>query len=333
MESDIKRRDFLKQGLLLAGTAGVLASGLAPKAAFSQTQGNSVRRADRYEDSFIFERKPFKWPGNKTLAVWIAPNVEVWHYDSAAGTGVSPNVRNIVPDVINYAWREYGMRVGLWRIADTLDAAGVKATVALNSAVAEAHPKALQEMKKRGWEFMGHGITNSENLAGLNLEKERELIQTVLRTIEQATGQRPRGWLGSGLAETYNTLDILAEEGVIYCGDWNNDDQPYPMKVKKGKMFSIPYCMEINDIPLFIRKGYTGEQYFRSVVDQFDTLYADSAKQPRVMGIPLHPMIIGQPLRIKYLQRALAHIKKHDRVWFATGGEIIDAYQRANPVG
>jgi allantoinase len=333
VENDIKRRDFLKQGLLLAGTAGVLASGLAPKAVFAQTQGNSVRRADRYEDSFIFERKPFKWPGNKTLAVWIAPEVEVWHYDSPAGTGVSPNVRNIVPDVINYAWREYGMRVGLWRIADTLDAAGVKATVALNSAVAEAHPKALQEMKKRGWEFMGHGITNSENLAGLNLEKERELIQTVLKTIEQATDQRPRGWLGSGLAETYNTLDILAEEGVIYCGDWNNDDQPYPMKVKKGRMFSIPYCMEINDIPLFIRKGYTGEQYFRSVVDQFDTLYADSAKQPRVMGIPLHPMIVGQPLRIKYLQRALAHMKKHDRVWFATGSEIIDAYQRANPVG
>jgi allantoinase len=333
MERDIKRRDFLKQGLLLAGTAGVLASGLVPKAAFAQTQGNSVRRADRYEDSFIFERKPFKWPGNKTLAVWIAPNVEIWHYDSPAGTGVSPNVRNIVPDVINYAWREYGMRVGLWRIADTLDAAGVKATVALNSAVTEAHPKALQEMKKRGWEFMGHGITNSENLAGLNLEKERELIQTVLKTIEQATGQRPRGWLGSGLAETYNTLDILAEEGVIYCGDWNNDDQPYPMKVKKGRMFSIPYCMEINDIPLFIRKGYTGEQYFRSVVDQFDTLYADSAKQPRVMGIPLHPMIVGQPLRIKYLQRALVHMKKHDRVWFATGSEIIEAYQRANPVG
>jgi peptidoglycan/xylan/chitin deacetylase (PgdA/CDA1 family) len=333
MQSDIKRRDFLKRGLLFVGTASVLTSGLARKTAFAQTQGQSVRRADRYEDSFIFERKPFKWPGNKTLAVWIAPNVEVWHYDSPAGTGVSPNVRNIVPDVINYAWREYGMRVGLWRIADTLDAAGVKATVALNSAVAEANPKALEEMKRRGWEFMGHGITNSENLAGLNLEKERELIQTVLRTIEQATGQRPRGWLGSGLAETYNTLDILAEEGVIYCGDWNNDDQPYPMKVKKGKMFSIPYCMEINDIPLFIRKGYTGEQYFRSVVDQFDTLYADSAKQPRVMGIPLHPMIVGQPLRIKYLQRALAHIKKHERVWFATGGEIIDAYQRANPVG
>ena len=330
MELNMKRRDFLKHGLILAGGAGVLACGLASTTAFAQTKVKSVRRADRYEDSFIFERKPFKWPGNKTLAVWIAPNVEVWHYDAPAGQAVSPNVRNIVPDVINYAWREYGMRVGLWRIADTLDAIGVKATVALNSAVAEAHPKSLEEMKKRGWEFMGHGITNSENLAGLNLEKEREVIQTVLKTIEQATGLKPRGWLGSGLAETYNTLDILAEEGVIYCGDWNNDDQPYPMKVRKGRMFSIPYCMEINDISLFMRKGYTGEQYLQSVVDQFDTLYADSAKQPRVLGIPLHPMIVGQPLRSKYLERALAHIKKHDRVWFATGSEIIEAYQRAN---
>jgi len=203
----------------------------------------------------------------------------------------------------------------------------------LNSAVCETFPKAIDEMKKRGWEFMGHGITNSERLAGLNLEKEREVIQNVLKTIEQSTGRRPRGWLGVGLTETNNTLDILAEEGVNFCGDWNNDDQPYPMKVKKGKLFSIPYCMEINDIPLFIRKGYTGEQYYRSVIDQFDTLYADSKKQPRVMGIPLHPMIIGQPLRIKYLQRAVAHIKKHDRVWFATGSEIIDAYQRAHPVG
>jgi len=322
------RRDFLKNGLTLAGAAGALSSALAP-GALAQTQGGSVRRADRYDDSFIFERKPFAWPGNATLAVWVAPNVEVWRYDSPAGQAISPNDRNIVPDVVNYAWREYGLRVGLWRLADVLDAAAVKATVALNSAVAETHPKAVDEMKRRGWEFMGHGITNSENLAGLNADKERALIQTVLRTIEQATGRRPRGWLGPGLAETQNTLDILAEEGVNYCGDWNSDDQPYPMKVRKGRMFSIPYCMEINDIPLFIRKGYTGEQYLQSVVDQFDTLYADSTKQPRVLGLPLHPMITGQPLRSRYLERALAHMKKHERVWFATGSEIIDAYQRA----
>jgi peptidoglycan/xylan/chitin deacetylase (PgdA/CDA1 family) len=335
------RRDFLKRSSLLAGAAGALASGVAAPAAAQtgaptgptgrggvETQGRAVRRAERYDDSFIFERKPFTWPGGKTLAVWIVPNVEVWRYDSPSGQAISPNDRGIVPDVVNYAWREYGMRVGLWRFADVLDAAGVKATVALNAAVVEHHPKAVDEMKKRGWEFMGHGITNSENLAGLTLETERNLIQTALRTIEQATGRRPRGWLGSGLTETYNTLDILAEEGVVYCGDWNSDDQPYRMKVQAGRMYSVPYCMEINDIPLFIRKGYTGEQYLQSVVDQFDALYADSAKQPRVMGIPLHPMITGQPLRIKYLERALAHMKQRDKVWFATGSEIVDAYQR-----
>jgi peptidoglycan/xylan/chitin deacetylase (PgdA/CDA1 family) len=314
------RRDFIKRSLFLAGTASFLTSGLAPIGAYAQTLGK-MRRSERYEDSYIFERKPFTWPGNKTLAVWIAPNVEVWHYDSPVGAAVSPNVANRVPDVINYAWREYGIRVGLWRIADVLDAAGIKATVALNSAVCDTFPKAMDEMKRRGWEFMGHGTTNSESLAGLNPEKEKEVIQHVLKTIEQATGQRPRGWLGSGLAQNYNTLDILAEEGVIYCGDWNNDDQPYPMKVKNGKLFAIPYCMEINDIPLFIR----------SVIDQFETLYADSQTHARVMGIPLHPMITGQPLRIKYLERAIAEIKKHERVWFATGSEIIDAYQRAHP--
>jgi peptidoglycan/xylan/chitin deacetylase (PgdA/CDA1 family) len=327
------RRDFLKHSGLLAGAAGALASAVAAPAAAQtggvETQGRAVRRADRYDDSFIFERKPFTWPGNKTLAVWIVPNVEVWRYDSPSGQAITPNDRGIVPDVVNYAWREYGMRVGLWRFADVLDAAGIKATVALNAAVVEHHPKAVDEMRKRGWEFMGHGITNSENLAGLTLDTERNLIQTALRTIEQATGRRPRGWLGSGLTETYNTLDILAEEGVVYCGDWNSDDQPYRMKVKTGRLYSVPYCMEINDIPLFIRKGYTGEQYLQSVVDQFDALYADSAKQPRVMGIPLHPMITGQPLRIKYLERALAHMKQRDNVWFATGSEIVDAYQRA----
>lgn len=330
MQDGNDRRDFLKKSLSLAASAGLLTSGLMPIAALAQTIGKPMRRADRYEDTFIFERKPFKWPGNKTLAVWIAPNIEVWHYDSPAGTAVSPNVANRVPDVINYAWREYGMRVGLWRVADVLDAAGIKASVALNSAICETFPKAMEQMKKRGWEFMGHGTTNSENLAGLALEKEREVIQHVLKTIEQSTGKKVRGWLGTGLTETYNTLDILAEEGVTYCGDWNSDDQPYPMKVKKGKMISIPYCMEINDLPLFLRKNYTGEQYYKSLIDQFDTLYADSAKHSRVMGIPLHPMITGQPLRIKYLQQAIAYIKKHERVWFATAGEIVDAYERAH---
>ena len=228
----LNRRDFLTRSCGLVGAASVLSA--------QERRSNAVRRPDRFDDSFIFDRKPFTWPGGKTLAIWIIPNVEVWQFDSPAGAAISPNTGNRVPDVINYAWRDYGMRVGLWRIADALDAAGVRATVALNSMVCDVFPKAVDEMKKRGWEFMGHGITNSSTLANLSLSEEREVIQTTLRTIQQATGKRPRGWLGPGLTETFNTLDILAEEEVTYVGDWNSDDQPFAMKVKKGKLFAIP---------------------------------------------------------------------------------------------
>lgn len=322
----MRRRDFLSRSLWLS--AGVLAPAWAAKNALAQIPGMAVRRSGRYDDSFIFERKPFKWPGGKTLAVWIIPNVEAWTFDSAVGQAITPNAGN-VPDVVNYAWREYGIRVGLWRIADVLDAAGVRATVALNSSVCELFPKAIEEMKKRRWELMGHGITNSKSLPGLNLDQEKEVIRTVLRTIEQASGERPKGWLGPGLGETFNTPDILAEEGVIYVGDWNNDDQPCPIKVKKGKLFALPYCMEINDIGLDVRHGYTGEQYLKAVMDQFETLHSDSQKISRVIGIPLHPFLTGQPLRIKYLREAIKRMQGYDGVWFATGSEIAQAYERA----
>ena len=323
-------------GIVLAPSASIAqtvdnrrSGSTAENASGAQTPSKTVRRPERYEDSLIFERKPFTWPGGKTLAVWIIPNVEAWSYDSAVGVTTSPNPGNAVPDVINYAWREYGMRVGLWRIADALDSAGVRATVALNSSVCEIFPKAVEEMKKRRWEFMGHGITNSQLLSSTSsVDEERNVIQTALRTIEHAVGERPKGWLGPGLAETFNTLDILAEEGVRYVGDWNNDDQPYPMKVKKGKLLSVPYCMELNDIGLFARHGYTGEEYLRAVTDQFETLYSESQKLARVMGIPLHPFLTGQPLHIKYFQQAIAHMQRQDRVWFATGIEIAEAYER-----
>jgi allantoinase len=318
---------ILAPGVSMAQTADQRRSGAADNVARAQTPIKNVRRPERYDDSLIFERKPFTWPGGKTLAVWIIPNVEAWSYDSAVGVTTSPNPGEVVPDVINYAWREYGMRVGLWRIADVLDSAGLRATVALNSSVCEVFPKAIEEMKKRHWEFMGHGITNSQLLSSLSSDDERNVIHAALSTIERAVGERPKGWLGPGLAETFNTLDVLAEEGVRYVGDWNNDDQPYAMKVKKGKLFSVPYCMELNDISLFARHGYTGDEYFKAVTDQFETLYAESHKLARVMGIPLHPFITGQPLHIKYFQQAIAHIQKQDRVWFATGNEIAEAYE------
>jgi peptidoglycan/xylan/chitin deacetylase (PgdA/CDA1 family) len=256
--------------------------------------------------------------------------VEVWDFQSGSGAAISPQAGNVSPDVINYAWREYGMRVGLWRIADALDSLGMRATVALNSGVCQAFPQAIEQMKKRGWEFMGHGITNSKTLANLSLDEERQTIREVLRTIEQATGEKPRGWLGPGLTETFNTPDVLAEEGVQYVGDWNNDDQPYPMKVKKGKLFSLPYCMDLNDMHLLNRHAYTGEQYLQALTDQFETLYAESERTTKVMGIPLHPFLAGQPLYTRYLHQALAKMQPRERVWFTTGSEIVKAYEQVH---
>jgi allantoinase len=327
----MNRRTFLNRGCWLMGAAGAVTAGLAPLSLLGQSK--TIHRPGRYAESLIFERKrTFSWPGGKTLAVWIIPNVEVFQFDAPSGGGISPD-RGAIPDVINFAWREYGMRVGLWRLADVMDSLGVRATVALNSGVCEVFPKAIEQMKKLNWEFMGHGITNSQSLAKLNLDQEKEVIRTTLSTIEQATGARPRGWLSPGLTETFNTLDILADQGVRYVGDWNNDDQPYLMKVKTGKLASLPYCMELNDTSLFNRHAYTGDQYLGALTDQFEALYSESQKLPKVMGIPIHPYLTGQPKRTKYFKQAIAQMQKQERVWFATGSEILEAYERSQIAG
>lgn len=328
----MNRRDFLSRSLWTMGAAGALSAGLYPKTLSAQAQNKTIHGNKRYDKSLIFERKPtFSWPGGKTLAIWVIPNVEVWHFDSTAG-GAIGSTSPVAPDVMNYAWREYGMRVGLWRIAEAMDSLGIRATVALNSGVCEEFPKAIEQMKKLKWEFMGHGITNSQNLSSkMNFDEENELVQTVVRVIEQATGKKPRGWLGPGLAESFNTPDILAAHGIEYVGDWNNDDQPYPMKVKKGNLTALPYSLELNDMTLLFRRGYTGDQYLKVLTDQFDTLYNESKKLPKAMGVPLHPFLAGQPWRTKYLSQALAQMQKQPGVWFATGSEILDAYRSSQP--
>ena len=320
MKKTVNRRDFLNKSLGLCAAAGALA------ASGSRAVAQTVRRPGRFEENtLITERKPFTWPGGKTLAVWIIPNVEVFVLNRPG----SPTAKvQGDQDVVGYTWREYGMRVGLWRIADVMDQAGIRATVALNAGVCDVWPKAIEEMDERGWEMMGHNETNSRSLKGIPLEEEERIIHSTLKVIEQATKKKVRGWLGTGLGENFTTLDILAEAGVRYTGDWNNDDVPYPMKVKSGEMYALNYGNAINDIS-FYGKGHTGEEYYQMVANQFDTLYADSQKLPRVMGIPLHPFHTGEPLRIKYFEKAVQHMKKQDKVWFATGSEILDAYVKA----
>lgn len=281
---------------------------------------------ERFEYSPIISRKPFKLPLEARLAVWVVINIEYFDIGSSEFAFAGDPGLKIIPDVRNYATRDYGSRIGVWRIMEVLDRHEIRATVALNSGVCDHYPVIIEEGKKRKWEFMGHGISNSMLLAGLSEDEERRVIGSSLDTIAKAVGQRPVGWLSPGLTETFNTPDILAEAGIKYLCDWCNDDQPYPMKVKKGNFISIPYSREINDIPIFISHHLTASQFTEIVSDQFDCLYREGAGQARIMAIALHPFVIGTPFRIASLDRALRYIKSHQNVWFATGWEIARYY-------
>lgn len=278
----------------------------------------------RYDYSPIITRKPFKLPGQARVAVWVIPNIE--YFDIGLPLPSSMVSRQIVPDVKNYGVRDYGARIGVWRLMEVLDRHNIKGTVALNSDVCEHYPIIIEEGKKRGWEFMGHGTTNSIHLHGLTETEERQVISRTLDTIARSSGERPRGWLSPGLSETFHSPDILAEEGVKYLCDWCSDDQPYTMRVRKGSLISIPYTQDINDIQIFIEQHLTPAQFYEVVKDQFDTLYSEGASQARVMAIALHPFIIGAPLRIGWLDKALKYISSHEKVWFATGWEIASWY-------
>ncbi|MGH7905376.1 MAG: polysaccharide deacetylase family protein [Candidatus Binataceae bacterium] len=280
---------------------------------------------DRFEYSPIIKRAPLRWPNGARLALWIIPNIEYHEFDGP-GVGVNPAVA--LPDILNYGWRDYSLRVGVWRFMALMDKFGLRGTVALNANVCDFYPQIIEEGLKRNWEFMGHGLTNSQLLAGLPEEKEREVVRETVEKIKKATGQAPRGWLGPALAETPRTPDILAENGISYVCDWCNDDQPYPMRVKKGRLISVPYSIEINDIPFFVGKGATPEQFRQAIQDQFDVLYEEGKETGKVMAIALHPFITSAPHRHKSLEAAIAYVTRHRDVWFTTGGEIADWYYK-----
>ena len=220
----------------------------------------------------------------------------------------------------------YGNRIGIWRLMELLDKHNIRASVLLNSEVCEHYPIIIEEGKKRGWEFLGHGTTNSVLLSGMSKAEERQIITTTVDVITKAVGQRPLGWLGPALQETFNTPDILAENGIRYLCDWCCDDQPFPMKVKRGRLISVPYSLDLNDIPAFIHQHLTPQQFCEMIKDQFDTLYQEGVDQARIMCITTHPFLIGMPFRIGWLDKALDYMKSHKDVWFTTSGEIASWY-------
>lgn len=278
---------------------------------------------DRYPYWPLPERPVLRWPGDARVAFWVVPNVEHFRFERPSSEAVWEVP---IPDVASFAQRDYGVRVGIWRLMELLDRHGVRATASLNADVCRYYPQIVEAGCERGWEWMGHGLSNSQRLSGMEEEQERATIREVVSIIAEHTGRAPRGWLGPALAETLRTPDLLAEAGITYLADWCADDQPFPMRVRQGRMLAVPYSLELNDLPAFVRKGLDAEQFYRMVCDQFDVLYAEGERSGRVMALPLHPFLSGHPFRSKWLDKALDYVLGHERVWCATGGEIAAWY-------
>lgn len=261
----------------------------------------------------IIDHPPVRWPDDARVAVWVIPNIEHFHLD----------VPGPMPDIRNFSRRDYGNRVGIWRLMETLAKHEVKGTVALNGEVGKYYPRIMEEAVRLDWELMGHGLTNSRLLTEMDPEEEAAAINEV-RTIIESHGRKMMGWLGPGLGETWDTLDLLKKAGCTYVADWVNDDLPYAMN---NGLYSIPYSIELNDMPLFNMPSISNDEFLTRICTAFDTLYEEGANCGRVMGLALHPFLIGTPSRIKTLDRALAYMRSHDKVWFARGSEIIEAYK------
>ena len=279
----------------------------------------------RADFSPIFDRKPLKLPGGARVAVWPVINVEEWDINEPMARTVLPTPQgvSVIPDIPNFGWFDYGLRVGFWRMKQVLDDYGIRATVSLNASVCLSYPQLVEESLKSGWEILGHGFIQRV----INKEPdERAVIRKTISTIREFTGTAPRGWMGPGLAETFDTPDILAEEGIEYIADWCNDDQPYPMIVKSGSLVALPYTVELNDIPVYLVQNHRSPELFERAKDHFDTLYREGADSARIMCVSTHPYITGAAHRIKYYGKIFEYIRQHDDVIFMTGSEILDWY-------
>jgi peptidoglycan/xylan/chitin deacetylase (PgdA/CDA1 family) len=270
------------------------------------------------------QRQPYAWPGGAKLAVYLGLNHEHFAFGSGLGAELAPAL--VQPDVLNFAWRDYGNRVGAWRLLELLDELSMPATVLLNSAVYDYAPALVAAHRARGDEIAGHGRTNSERQSLLEDAAERALIAEATAAITRAEGSPPRGWLSPWIAESLRTPDMLAEAGYRYTLNWCADDAPVWMATEAGRLLAIPYPQEVNDIPAIIARKDGAEQFAAMIVADFDErLRQIRDGLPQVMGIALHPYIVGQPYRLRALRQALAHVAQaRPDVWITTAGAIYD---------
>jgi allantoinase len=280
----------------------------------------------RYDYSALPHRPNFAWPGGKRLAVYFALGLE--HY--AFGEGMAENLVPGIPepDVLNASWREYGNRVGAWRVLDCFAEEKLPLAVLLNSAVYDAAPALTDACRAAGHEIIAHGRSNSDTMAGMAEAEEAAYIAGVTSRIAAVEGQPPGGWASPWIAETQRTPDLLQEAGYRYLLDWCMDDQPVWMRTRSGRILSVPYSQELNDSSAIIGRQVGARDFADMIVDQFDEMHASADGSPLVMSVILHAFIIGQPFRLRALRRAIEHIKRHaEQIWFTQPGAIADHFQ------
>jgi allantoinase len=281
---------------------------------------------ERLDYSPIAQRKKLLLPGGARLALWVIVNVEEWDINETMPRTVltPPAGGSPMPDIPNWAWHEYGNRVGFWRMLEVFDDLRVPAVLAINGSAIARYPAIVDAAKERNWEFIGHGFSQK------NMQKvadEKADIAKTSAAIKEVTGRSPRGWLGPGLTETWETPDLLAEAGYDYVCDWVLDDQPVRLKTRGGKsIVNLPYTQECNDVAMMLIQHHKASEYFDRALDQFEQLYRDARDSARVMALVVHPYIMGAPHRLKYFRNALAHIRGHQDVVYWTGAQILDWY-------
>jgi peptidoglycan/xylan/chitin deacetylase (PgdA/CDA1 family) len=272
-----------------------------------------------------YGRPRIVWPGGARLAFWCAPNVEHYEIDPPRNP-LRQSWARPHPDVLGYSWRDYGNRAGFWRMMEVMDRHGVRGSVSLNVAVADHFPEIVQAMVARRWELFSHGVYNTRYTYAMNEAQERELIADVRETIKRCSGQELKGWLAPALTLTDRTIELIAEMGLTYTLDLFHDDQPLPVRTAKGRLVSVPYSLEVNDFTALFQGARSPSDYADMIVAQFDRLYMEGEASGRVMCLPLHPFLIGQPHRVREFDRALGYIAGHAGVWLTTAGEIAEHF-------
>lgn len=287
---------------------------------------------DRYDWSNLFDRRPIRWPNEARVALLLVIPLEFFPLDSPPGKPFKApgGMMTPYPDYRHYSSRDYGNRVGIFRLFTLLESLNLKATIPVNSVLAERYPALIDEINKRGHEIMAHGIDmNTLHYSGLDETIEAQQVETAVNTLRQRSGQAVRGWLSPAFSESFHTPDLLTRFGIEYVGDWGNDELPYQQRTANGPLVAMPVSQELNDRQIIMNYHHTEDSFAQQILDGYDWLHTESQQQGgRVLSLTLHPYISGLPYRIRTLQTALQTVASGPGVWSATGSELLDALNK-----